>query len=87
MFTKKSIIRDVYACTTGDYAGQLLIIIKECADFIECLSIPEVKNIKVPRQSFESGRNSGIIDYVETIPKTVFKISKAQHEDNENSNN
>ena len=87
MFTKKPIIRDVYACTTGDYAGQLLIIIKESADFIECLSIPEVKNIKVPKSSFETGRNSGIIDYVETIPKTVFKISKAQYEKNENSNN
>ena len=87
MFHKKSLKRDVYACTTGDYAGQMFIIINEAGDFVECLSIPEVKNIKLPREAFDRGRKSGIIDYVETLPKSVFKVSKAQYTKNENINN
>ena len=87
MFRKKVLKRDVYACKTGDYAGQMFIIISESKDFIECLSILEVKNVKIPLESFDSGRNSGIIEYVETIPKSIFKVSKAQYEKNENSNN
>ena len=87
MIRKKIQKRDVYACKTGDYAGQMFIIIKESKNSIECLSIPEVKNIKIPIDSFETGRNSDIIEYVETIPKSVYKISKAQYEKNENSNN
>ena len=62
MFRKKVLKRDVYACKTGDYAGQMFIIISESKDFIECLSIPEVKNVKIPLESFDFGRNSGIIE-------------------------
>jgi hypothetical protein len=87
MFRKKIQEKDVYACKTGDYAGQMFIIIKKSKDSLGCLSIPEVKNVKIPVESFETGRNSNIIEYVETIPKSVYKISKAQYEKNENLNN
>tara|TARA_R100000805_G_C3603493_1_gene103976 strand:- start:814 stop:1077 length:264 start_codon:yes stop_codon:yes gene_type:complete len=87
MIKRKSLKRDVYACKTGDYAGQMFVIIKETKNFIECLSIPEVKNVKIPVKSFDTGRKNGIIEYVETLPRSVFKISKAQYEKNENINN
>ena len=79
--------RQVYAVQTGDYAGQMFIIVEPNKDSIGCLSIPTVKNVKVPTNSFEHARNNNIIKYVEKLPRSVFKISAAQYFKNENSGN
>jgi len=77
----------IYAVQTGDYAGQMFIIVEPNKDAIGCLSIPNVENVKVPTNSFEHARNNNIIKYVEELPQNVFKISAAQYLKNENSGN
>ena len=82
-FSKKQ----VYAVQTGDYAGQMFIIVEPNKDFVGCLSIPTMENVKVPFDVLEHARNNDIIKYVEKLPRKVFKVSAAQYFKNENSDN
>ncbi len=82
-FSKKQ----VYAVQTGDYAGQMFIIVDTNKESVGCLSIPTMENVKVPLDAFEHARNSDIIKYVEKLPRRVFKVSAAQYFKNENSDN
>ena len=79
--------REVYAVQAGDYAGQLFTVVDPKADFIGCLALPVMENIKVPRESFESGRNNDIIKFVEKLPRKVYSVVEAQYKKNEDPNN
>lgn len=79
--------RELYACSHGDYVGQMFIVIDIVDQKVNCLQVPEMKNIQIPTSTFDTGRNSDIIELVETIPKDVFEVSTAQYHKNENSNN
>jgi len=79
--------QEIYAVQTGDYVGQMFAIIETGNDHISCLSLPEMKNIKVPYKSFESGRNNDIIKLVEVLPDDVYEVVEAQYNKNENSDN
>jgi len=79
--------RELYAVHTGDYAGQLFAIIDDTKEFVHCLSLPVMENIKVPKESFESGRNSNIIKFVEKLPRKIYSVVEAQYKANENSDN
>tara|TARA_R110002020_G_scaffold3660_2_gene16222 strand:- start:304 stop:633 length:330 start_codon:yes stop_codon:yes gene_type:complete len=82
-FSKKQ----VYAVQTGDYAGQMFIVVEPNKDSVGCLAIPTMENVKVPFDAFEHARNSDIIKYVEKLPRRVFKVSAAQYFKNENTDN
>ena len=79
--------REVYAVQTGDYVGQLFTIVEHNKDLIGCLALPLMENIKVPRESFENGRNNDIIKFVEKVPKDVYSVIEAQYKKNEDPNN
>ncbi len=79
--------RDCYAVQTGDYAGQMFIVCEITDVEVGCLAIPEMKNVKVPTDRWTIGRNSDIIEYVETLPDEVYMISESQYTKNENINN
>lgn len=88
-FFKKThpIIRHAYAVTTGDYVGEIFIYIKSNDSNYEFLSIPKNINRVVPKEKFEFGLEASIIEHVECIPRSVYKVIKAQFYSNENSNN
>ena len=79
-------IREAYAVETGDYAGQVFVVIN-IGEAVDCLSLPSMDNVHIPKESFISGRNAGIITLLERIPRLTFKVSKAQYIKNENANN
>jgi len=79
--------QQIYAVQTGDYVGQMFAIVEIDNDNIGCLSLPEMKNIKVPKESFDSGRNNDIITLVEELPKEVYEVVETQYNKNENSDN
>ena len=79
--------RELYAVQTGDYAGQIFAVIEPSKDFVGCLSLPVMENVKVPKESFENGRNSDIIKFVEKLPKKIYSVVEAQYKANENSDN
>ena len=88
MFKKQSISkRDTFAVNHGDHAGQMLIVVDLGSDTVNCLAIPDMKNVKVPIEAFEHGRKTDIISYVELQSKDIFKVVKSQYIKNENTNN
>ena len=52
---------EIYGIETGDYIGQMFVIIEITDEYIGCLRLPDMENTKVPKDSFEHGRNTGII--------------------------
>lgn len=76
------VVGHVYAVHTGTYAGQMLLYLsKEAIDYC-FLSIPEMKNFTIPRAIFEHGVKTGIVKYVETVPKYVITVATAQYNKN-----
>jgi len=82
-FKKSPKFGSVYAVQTGDYAGQMFILIsknEECYDF---LASPLMENQKVPFDKFDFALNEGILEYVERLPKFVRNIARTQHKENQ----
>lgn len=80
-------IKQTYAVQTGDYVGQMFIVCKITEKGVGCLSVPKMENVLVPKDKWTIGRNSDIIEYVETLPDEVYMISETQYFVNEDSNN
>ena len=78
--------REMYACSHGDYVGQMFVVIEVKDQTVNCLQVPDCKNIVIPTDTFDTGRNSNIIELVEVIPKDVFEVTAAQYHKNEDSN-
>jgi len=79
--------RELYACSQGDFVGKTFIVINVEDQNVNCLQLPELKNIQISTEQFDVGRNSDIIELIETIPKDVFEVTVAQYRKNEDSNN
>ena len=63
----------IYAVTTGDYAGQILLLVKQVGDSFWFLSIPSNNNQEVPKDKFEFGMNNDIIEYIASYKGTEQK--------------
>lgn len=77
--------QEIYSVEEGDYIGHMFIVVDITKDDVCCLKLPDMENIKVPKKSFEQGRNTDIIRFIEKLPRDVFKTSVAQYEKNETS--
>ena len=87
MFDRKSEIGHIYAVHSGTYAGEMLILVEQTAQFYNFLAVPTMVNRNVPKESFELARNSDIIKYVEQGPEDVVKVCIEQYKQNEKPNN
>ena len=62
MFKKQSINkRDTFAVNHGDHAGQMFIVVELDSETVNCLAIPDMKNVKVPIVAYKHGMKSDII--------------------------
>lgn len=73
---------DTYAVARGDRVGQLLIYIKSDKNFKFFVSIPKMENVEIPKNVFDSGVKSGIVEFVERIPYDVRTKVKNQFKQN-----
>ena len=80
--SKKLKFGKMYACTAGFYAGQLLIYIESDEDAHGFLSVPEMKNVWVPKDKFDFGIANDILEFIENVPTFVKKTSKIQFAQN-----
>lgn len=80
--------RHIYAIKSGSFAGEMWIYCGDrkkkelCYNF---LSIPIMENRSVEKEIFENGFENGVVEFVEKVPKYVYKISKKQYDKNEKS--
>ena len=79
--------RELYACSQGDFVGKTFVVINVENQNVNCLQLPELKNIQISTEQFDVGRNSDIIELIEVLPEDVFEITTAQYHKNEDSNN
>ena len=84
-FKKTPKFGNVYAIQTGDYAGQMFILIKKNEDTYGFLSSPLMVNHDIPYEKFDFAIKEGIIEYVERVPKFVRNIARTKFEENENN--
>tara|TARA_R110000787_G_scaffold236694_1_gene343216 strand:+ start:223 stop:384 length:162 start_codon:yes stop_codon:yes gene_type:complete len=43
------------------------------------LTVPNNQKIEVPIEDFKDGMKSGLVDFVEVLPRNVYKVIKAQY--------
>lgn len=79
--------QSVYAVQTGDYAGQLLVVVDVTNEYVGCLALPNMENVKVPTEKWTFGRNSDILEYIENLSEDIYEVTEAQYNKNENINN
>ncbi len=71
--------RYLYAVKNGDHAGKFIAYIDTLQDNYCFLAIPGNEKLKIPIVDFENGIDSEIVDFVEVLPKNIFKVLEAQH--------
>lgn len=81
-FDKLFKMGNAYAVTQGDRIGQLLIYIKSDKHSKFFLAIPKMENVEIPKNVFDSGIKSGIVELVERIPYDIRAKVKAQFKKN-----
>ena len=77
--TKKPKKRFLYAVNNGDHAGKFIAYMDTIQDHYCFLAVPGNEKLKVPITDFENGIDSGVVSFVETLPKDVYKVMEAQH--------
>ena len=75
----------LFAIHHGDYAGQLFALVTKTKTSFNFLSMPDMKNIEVPKKDFDEGLKKDIVKFVENLPEDIFKVVKAQYEKNSNN--
>lgn len=73
-----------YAVTVGHLIGKMLIYMDKTETDYGFLVIPEMKNEWIPKETFDSGLKSGIVEYIERLPRYVRQTSKVQFTQNRN---
>jgi hypothetical protein len=71
---------DVFAVQTGDFAGQMFNFVEQKGDNYMFISTPDVKIVEVPIEKFDFAKEHEIIEYVERLPRKIFKVIKKQYQ-------
>lgn len=79
--------KSIYAVTGGKMLGELLVYITTDNNEYKFLSVPLMKNRIIPAEKFEFGLKEKIVEYVDTLPGSVYKVCVAQYSKNVEDNN
>lgn len=71
-----------YAVTQGDLLGQILIYIESTKTHKCFITIPKLENLEIPKEVFDSGVKSGIVEFIERVPYEVRVTVKAAFQQN-----
>ena len=72
----------VYAILTGDYVGEMWVLMEWTKDKLNFLSIPNMLNRSAPYDRFQFGIANRIVEKADKLPTEVFKPLKEQYEQN-----
>lgn len=71
--------RGIYAVLKGTYSGEYLVFIEEKKSEYTFISLPEKIILTVPKSSFDNGLKNKILDYIEKLPKSVYKVVELEY--------
>ena len=70
--------RGIYAVVTGTYVGELFAYVEERGKSFRFLSLPKMIIREVPEDNFEFAIDNNIMEYVEQLPRDVYRVIEAQ---------
>jgi len=76
--------RGVYGCPHGTFRGEIWTYIESNDTYHYFLSMPKMVVREVPHNKFDFGVKNSIIDFIEELPRTVFKVVEAQYKKSKN---
>ena len=76
---------NMYAIHHGDYAGQMIVYVMQDRkeQRYNFLALPDMKTLKIKQTDFSEVISSGLVKFVEKIPKHVTKVIVAQYKKNQ----
>lgn len=85
-FHKLFKVGNSYAVTQGDLLGQILIYVESTKTHKCFVTIPKMENLEIPKEVFDSGLKSGIVEFIERVPNDIRRKIKAQYQFNQGQN-
>ncbi len=70
-----------YGVLSGDYYGEILVLIKQEEENLFFVSIPNMKVRKISLEKFNIGVRNKILDFIKIVPKDTYLLLK-KHADN-----
>jgi hypothetical protein len=63
-----------YAVLKGDYHGEIFVFFKQENELLFFVTLPKMEIRKVDTAKFEIGLKEKILDFINILPKNVFKV-------------
>lgn len=63
-----------YAVLRGDYYGEIFVYFKKCKNIMYFVSIPKMEIREVDENKFNVGIKEKILEFVDIVPKEVYKV-------------
>ncbi len=68
----------MYAVVTGTYVGELFAFIDLKGSDYRFLSLPKMIIREIPEENFEFAMKNNIMEFVEQLPRDVYRVVEAQ---------
>jgi hypothetical protein len=66
-----------YGVLRGDYRGEIFVFFKQENDVLFFVSMPKMELRKVDIAKFHIGVNEKILDFINILPKNIYKVVEA----------
>jgi hypothetical protein len=86
LFKNKIKKGDTYAVKAGDFVGQLFTFVEKSGNDYIFLSTPLLEIQKIPKEKVDFAIEQDIIEYIENLPRHIFKVIKAEYKHQSNNN-
>jgi len=77
---------NIYCVLKGTYSGEYFIFLESKDSIHYFFSLPDKIVRQVPAESFKTGIQGGIIDFIERLPKKVFCVVENEYKSINNIN-
>lgn len=74
--------REVYACGTGVYCGEMFVFMENAGGSYKFLSVPKMINREIPVDRWDWAAKAQIIEFAHELPSEVYGICRKQWEKN-----
>ncbi len=71
-----------YAVLRGDYYGEIFVFFRQEEDTLFFVSLPKMHVRKVNVIKFNIGVRDGILDFINIIPKNIYKVIECHGKNN-----
>ena len=71
--------RGIYCILGGNYGGEFFVFLEEAENNFTFISLPNKEVRHVPKNSFNMGIKNKLVEYIECLPKRVFKVVEKEY--------